>query len=169
MADTNSGSPAVENLEDQFPELNLDNYDHFEVTELNEWGIKAANELARLRARVAVLEGENEKQQREFEREDRSHRDTIDDRDSAEQAMSQAYFLITGRSPEWSNLFGYSNALEEIDDAQALLRARVAELAGYERELKSLKSLVQDRCLRIEAVLKEIDPTVGTRKVTHAP
>ena len=44
------------------------------------------------------------------------------ERDAAEDALSQAYFLITGRSPEWSNLFGYAEALQEIDEAQSLLR-----------------------------------------------
>lgn len=47
----------------------------------------------------------------------------IDERDAAEQALSQAYYLITGKSPEWSNLFGYAEALQEIDEAQQILRA----------------------------------------------
>lgn len=46
----------------------------------------------------------------------------IDERDAAEEALSQAYFLITGKSPEWSNIFGYKE-VEEIDDAQKLLRS----------------------------------------------
>lgn len=47
----------------------------------------------------------------------------IIERDEAEEAMSQAYYLVTGRSPEWSNIFGYTEALEEISDAVALLKA----------------------------------------------
>lgn len=46
----------------------------------------------------------------------------IDERDKAQEALSQAYYLITGRSPEWSNTFGYAEALEDIDDAQKILR-----------------------------------------------
>lgn len=49
----------------------------------------------------------------------------IDERDLAEHAFSQAYYLITGKSPEWSNHFGYAEAIEEINDAQKLLRASV--------------------------------------------
>ena len=45
-----------------------------------------------------------------------------EEQDSAERAMSQAYYLITGKSPEWSNIFGYEEALEEINTAQYLLR-----------------------------------------------
>lgn len=53
----------------------------------------------------------------------------IDERDKAEEAVSQAYYLIIGRSPEWSSAFGFKEALEEIDDAQHLLRES-AKVAG---------------------------------------
>lgn len=55
---------------------------------------------------------------------DRQLEQTIGERDAAEEALSQAYFLITGRSPEWSNLFGNKEAIEEIDACQRLLRER---------------------------------------------
>ncbi len=51
----------------------------------------------------------------------------IDERDSAQEAISQAYYLIIGQSPEWSNVFGYKEAIEEIDLAQRSLRAHVAK------------------------------------------
>lgn len=54
-----------------------------------------------------------------------AHGRTIDQRDTAEEAVSQAYYLVTGRSPEWSSVFGYSQALEEIEDACASLRLAV--------------------------------------------
>ena len=56
---------------------------------------------------------------------DRRILEVIDERDLAEHAFSQAYYLITGKSPEWSNHFGYAEAIEEINDAQKLLRASV--------------------------------------------
>ena len=46
----------------------------------------------------------------------------IQERDDAEEALSQAYYLVTGRSPEWSNIFGNKEALEEINDTQRMLR-----------------------------------------------
>jgi len=49
----------------------------------------------------------------------------IDERDDAEQALSHAYFLVTGRSPEWSNLFGHQDALGEIEDALIVLRKSI--------------------------------------------
>lgn len=39
----------------------------------------------------------------------------IDERDAAEDALGQAYYLATGRSPEWSNKFGHKEALAEIE------------------------------------------------------
>lgn len=59
-------------------------------------------------------------------REEAAHERTIEQRDKAEEALSQAYYIITGRSPEWSNLFGTNEALEEIEDACALLRAAIS-------------------------------------------
>lgn len=49
----------------------------------------------------------------------------IDERDAAEDAMNQAFYIVIGRSPEWSNHFGYPEALEEIGDAVALLKKSI--------------------------------------------
>ena len=60
--------------------------------------------------------------------------ETIRERDDAEEAMSQAYYLVTGRSPEWSNNFGYEQALEDIKDACELLR-KAARPSPEERDI----------------------------------
>src|SRR3546814_4110817 len=52
-------------------------------------------------------------------REEQSHSRTIDERDAAEKALSDAYAIVTGRPPEWSNHFGYKDALDEMADALA--------------------------------------------------
>lgn len=49
----------------------------------------------------------------------------IDERDAAEEALSQAFYLTTGRSPEWSSMFGHAEALEEISDYLAAFRAHL--------------------------------------------
>lgn len=46
----------------------------------------------------------------------------IDERDAAEECVSNIYCAVTGRSPEWSNIFGHANALEEITDAVNALK-----------------------------------------------
>ena len=46
----------------------------------------------------------------------------VGERDKAQEVVSQAYYLVTGRSPAWSDLFGYDEALEEIADAVSVLK-----------------------------------------------
>lgn len=43
----------------------------------------------------------------------------IDRRDEAEQFASDVYFAVTNRSPEWSNMFGYMHAYDDIKDEVA--------------------------------------------------
>lgn len=39
----------------------------------------------------------------------------IEERDAAEEALSQAYAIVMGEGPNWSNLFGYQDALNQIE------------------------------------------------------
>jgi hypothetical protein len=89
----------------------------------------AAQQAADLRALLAhasELEAENAAGRTALERSNREREHelgaAIDERDAAQEAISQAYYLIVGRSPEWSNLFGYEQALADIEDAQSILR-----------------------------------------------
>ena len=47
----------------------------------------------------------------------------VKERDAAEEVISEIYFRIIGKSPEWSNLFGHTQAVEEIVDAFDMVRA----------------------------------------------
>jgi hypothetical protein len=79
--------------------------------------------------KLAAVQAKNEHLMRRIGSvEMKEHLQTIDERDAAEEALSQAYFLIKGESPEWSNLFHYSQALEDIDDAQRCLQAEIKQL-----------------------------------------
>lgn len=73
--------------------------------------------------------------------EERRHEQTIGERDAAEEALSQAFYLIVGHSPEWSNLFGHKEALGEIDDAQRLLRETIANQSA---EIARLRVALED-------------------------
>jgi len=67
----------------------------------------------------------------DLEREERAHGVTIDQRDAAESALSEAYLIVTGQPPEWSNRFGYREALDDIRSAlprQAVVQARLSAL-----------------------------------------
>jgi hypothetical protein len=53
---------------------------------------------------------------------------TLRERDEAEEALGAMYALVTGRAAEWSNAWGYADALEEA--AQALAQRVVPD--GYD-------------------------------------
>jgi hypothetical protein len=62
---------------------------------------------------------------------------TIDERDAAAEAMSQAYYLVIGRSAEWSNLFGYEQANEDIGDAVESLKAHIRDRDAQIADLRA--------------------------------
>jgi len=63
----------------------------------------------------------------------------ITERDAAEEAMSQAYYLVTGNSPEWSNLFGYNEALEDIADGVSGLKQLVKRAQSAPVDLERVR------------------------------
>src|SRR3546814_18477501 len=58
-----------------------------------------------------------EAKDRAIAREEQSHSRTIDERDAAAKALSDAYPIVTGRPPERRNPFEYKDTLYEIADA----------------------------------------------------
>jgi DNA repair ATPase RecN len=80
-----------------------------------------------------------------LQREESAHSNTIDQRDQHEEALNQVYFLVTGLSPEWSNIWGQQQLIEEVDDAQTLLRNTIRQLeadcATMRVELQKIESL----------------------------
>lgn len=73
----------------------------------------------------------------EIERLEKQLRDDtrlIAERDDAEEAIGQAYCIVVGHWPEWSNAFGHDHALEEIKDKIQDLMADAAKWKGlYEK------------------------------------
>jgi hypothetical protein len=90
---------------------------------LDEWlangTTKLRAELDAANARIATLEAELAAVK---STDDRRVGRLIDERDAAEAALSQAFFIVTGRPAEWSNNWSYQHALDEIGDNCALLR-----------------------------------------------
>lgn len=86
------------------------------------YALHAANELPKLEKKVERLET--------------AQSQLIDERDGAEEALSQAFYLVVGRSPEWSNHFGKNEAIEEIDSAQYVLRAEIERLRAALRKAR---------------------------------
>ncbi|EPP3075693.1 ead/Ea22-like family protein, partial [Salmonella enterica subsp. enterica serovar Amsterdam] len=72
------------------------------------WAENASGMVDMLRLRIAELE--------------RSETQLINERDSAESALNDAYKAVMGQAPEWSNWFSFENAIDEIELACELWR-----------------------------------------------
>ncbi|GEM_PF-4552194 len=59
---------------------------------------------------------------------ERDETQLIEERDSAEQALADMYEAAMGDRPEWSNLFGYSDAIDDV--AQRISFLDIADAAG---------------------------------------
>lgn len=88
--------------------------------------------IAELRARLESAE--------------RGHLQTIDERDDSEEALAQIYYLVIGRSAEWSNNFGHEHAIQDIDDAQQTFR----------KTIDALQSTVDAQKREIERLTEEL-------------
>lgn len=67
-----------------------------------------------------------EEMQRRLEREESDHLRTIDQRDAAEDALSRMFQAVTGRVAEWSSAWGYTDAIEEVEEHVAALARQPA-------------------------------------------
>ncbi|HED4143285.1 TPA: hypothetical protein R4286_000393 [Raoultella ornithinolytica] len=50
---------------------------------------------------------------------DRSETQLIVERDAAEETLSAIYEAVTGAAPEWSNVFTYMEAIDEVEELMA--------------------------------------------------
>ncbi|MDI6446191.1 ead/Ea22-like family protein [Cronobacter dublinensis] len=56
----------------------------------------------------------------------------MEERDNAEEALADMYQAATGECPEWSNWFGYADAIDAVTDRVAELEARINLETGGE-------------------------------------
>lgn len=75
---------------------------------------------------------------------ERNHLQTIDERDEAEDALGDAYVFVTGNAAEWSNLFGYDEATNEIAETLKELRdaAGQAHDKGWNEAIEAAAKMV---------------------------
>lgn len=58
----------------------------------------------------------------------------MEERDNAEEALADMYQAATGERPEWSNWFGYDDAVDAVTDRVAELEAGINLETGVKRE-----------------------------------
>ncbi|EPM1934829.1 hypothetical protein ACTL4F_004839 [Salmonella enterica] len=75
--------------------------------------MQISNELVQARQRIAELE--------------RSETQLINERDDAESALADMYQAATGERPEWSNMFGFADAVDVVEERLATLEANQSQ------------------------------------------
>lgn len=73
---------------------------------------------------VLALLDERESQNKRIAELEKSEEQLINERDHAESALDDMYFAATGNRPEWSNWFGFSDAVDAVVDRIADLEAK---------------------------------------------
>lgn len=71
---------------------------------------------------------------------ERSETQLINERDSAESALNDAYKAVMGQAPEWSNWFSFENAIDEIELACELWRNQTDDVIQFRQRIQELES-----------------------------
>ncbi|EDR5178529.1 TPA: hypothetical protein G8O67_000381 [Salmonella enterica] len=71
---------------------------------------------------------------------ERSETQLINERDSAESALNDAYKAVMGQAPEWSNWFSFENAIDEIELACELWRNQTDDAIQFRQRIQELEA-----------------------------
>ncbi|WP_340504567.1 ead/Ea22-like family protein [Escherichia coli] len=104
---------------------------------------------------------------------EKSEEQLINERDHAESALADMYFAATGDRPEWSNWFGFSDAVNAVVDRIADLEAKQPSPVVPEGLIKAVRFYEQVKRENppvetgawkdaVDWVLKEACPAVNT-------
>ncbi|HGF8672441.1 TPA: ead/Ea22-like family protein, partial [Salmonella enterica subsp. enterica] len=64
----------------------------------------------------------------------------INERDSAESALNDAYKAVMGQAPEWSNWFSFGNAIDEIELACEQWRNQTDDVIQFRQRIQELEA-----------------------------
>ncbi|EIT1372988.1 ead/Ea22-like family protein [Escherichia coli] len=102
---------------------------------------------------IADLLDEWESQNKRIAELEKSEEQLINERDHAESALDDMYFAATGNRPEWSNWFGFSDAVDAVVD-------RIADLEAKQPSPVVPEGLV--KAVRFYEQVKRENPSVET-------
>lgn len=83
-----------------------------------------------------------------FDREADAHKQTLGERDQAEETIDRMFSAVTGREPEWSSAWGHDDAFEEVENAIGAMQAEAARLRMI--ETPAVQDVVNERARQIE-------------------
>ncbi|HGB5186133.1 TPA: ead/Ea22-like family protein [Salmonella enterica subsp. salamae serovar 21:z10:z6] len=75
---------------------------------------------------------------------ERSETQLINERDSAESALNDAYKAVMGQAPEWSNWFSFENAIDEIELVCELWRNQTDDVIQFRQHIANLEAQKAD-------------------------
>lgn len=102
---------------------------------------------------------------------EKSEEQLINERDHAESALADMYFAATGDRPEWSNWFGFSDAVDAVVDRIADLEAKqcIEEMSKQSceaRERDLFESWVMHSICISKSTLEGLRTETGYRNAT---
>ncbi|EFI0092959.1 ead/Ea22-like family protein [Escherichia coli] len=120
---------------------------------------------------IADLLDEWESQNKRIAELEKSEEQLINERDHAESALDDMYFAATGNRPEWSNLFGFSDAVDAVVDRIADLEAKqcIEEMSKQSceaRERDLFESWVMHSICISKSTLEGLRTETGYRNAT---
>ncbi|EDW4018146.1 ead/Ea22-like family protein, partial [Salmonella enterica subsp. enterica] len=87
----------------------------------------AERRIAETDQRHAELTARIEPMDRRIAELEHSETQLINERDSAESALADMYQAATGERPEWSNMFGFADAVDVVEERLATLEANQSQ------------------------------------------
>lgn len=87
-----------------------------------------------------VKRGHEQTAERRIEELERSETQLINERDSAESALNDAYKAVMGQAPEWSNWFSFENAIDEIELVCELWRNQTDDVIQFRQRIQELEA-----------------------------
>ena len=120
---------------------------------------------------VQALLDEREAQNKRIAELEKSEEQLINERDHAEAALADMYFAATGDRPEWSNWFGFSDAVDAVVDRIADLEAKqcIEEMSKQSceaRERDLFESWVMHSICISKSTLEGLRTETGYRNAT---
>ncbi|ELK1648671.1 ead/Ea22-like family protein [Salmonella enterica] len=117
--------------------------DHETACSLVEENEELKRKLEAENQRNTALTAKIEPMDRRIAELERSETQLINERDSAESALNDAYKAVMGQAPEWSNWFSFENAIEEIELACELWRNQTDDVIQFRQRIAELEAKLE--------------------------
>lgn len=92
-----------------------------------DYGVKFQKAQDALKHQALLHKSQMEAAEKRIAELERSETQLINERDSAESALADMYQAATGERPEWSNMFGFADAVDVVEERLATLESNQSQ------------------------------------------